>query len=53
MASNDASGITSQGIQAICQIFEILDPKECYFKVMELTKQIRMLSEPVNLIKGE
>lgn len=53
MVSNDASGITSQGIQAACQILEISDPKECYIKVMELSKKIRMLSESTKSIGVE
>lgn len=47
MVSNDASGITTQGIQAACQILEVSDPKECYVKVMEITKRIRSNSESV------
>jgi hypothetical protein len=53
MVSNDASGITAQGIQAACQILEVLDPKECYVKVMELAKKIRILTEPVKPINGD
>lgn len=53
MVSNDTSGITSQGIQSACQMLEVSDPKECYVKVMELAKRIRMITEPVKPIEGE
>ena len=53
MVSNDASGITSQGIQAACQLLDVSDSKECYMKVIELAKRIRMLSEPIKSIEGD
>jgi hypothetical protein len=52
MVSNDSSGITTQGIQSACQLLEVSDPKECYVKVMELTKIIRMSTEPNKPIEG-
>lgn len=50
MVSNDASGITTQGIQAACQILEVSDPKECYIKVLELVKRVRSINEAVKPI---
>jgi len=53
MVSNDTSGITSQGIQSACQMLEVSDHRECYVKVMELAKKIRILTEPIKPIEGE